>query len=177
MGSFLRGHKPIVAFFPKNHSWFGLCLYSFNFCSCEVFKQTKRETFLKKPSTAVIIPIPQVPCHRHAFSWHLQLWLHVAHTEHVPCHAGTQLRCNPSQSEHKSCQLSQSSFTCFCSHVALCYMSVLLLPWMCALRKNCGYLNTQNSWRAVKWTCYSKQTRGKDNLCKVFGCHDFRRGL
>lgn len=39
---------------------------------------------MKKLSIAVIVPIPQVICHRHAFSMHLQLRLHVGHTE-APC--------------------------------------------------------------------------------------------
>ena len=39
---------------------------------------------------------------------------------------------------------------------------------MRALRKSSDWINTQGSWRAVKCTSYSKQTRGKDNLCKVF---------
>lgn len=56
--------------------------------------------------------------------------------------------------------------THFCSHIALIntFPSAPFLCWRHALRRR----STQGSWRAVKCTRYSKQTRGKDYLCKVF---------
>lgn len=51
--------------------------------------------------------------------------------------------------------------TCSC---LLCY-SVEHVLWEKAVTK---YVNTQGSWRAVKYTNYSKQTREKDYLCKAF---------
>lgn len=88
-----------------------------------------------------------------------------------PCHRGTQMRSSPSQvnANHNS-YLSLPSpisvvtlhhLTCSC---LLCY-SVEHVPWEKAVSK---YVNTKGSWRAVKYTNYSKQTRKKDYFCKAF---------